>query len=851
MQDLKKYFTEGLIQMAIILSLCGVMVDVGLEPYLPASWHERILGPTSALTQTQFHNLRNRLEDGPGLHAKNVDLDSFFTARRLLGLVHSLDRLQVPPAELETWLVQREQDPLPVGLPGQASRLAREPPGIERVQLTSSLESRPLVLTLHEDADDEEEDKEEETDVHYHTVALNEGEEEEDTVLQHYCNIGREGGPGSSGGVNNGELPQNEQVSSSLQECLRLLEETFPLTEEQQFHDAGGGRGELELQSPGSEPLGSSILPSTNPFLDLELQWQDLLAIMEPQNNAGCDTSAFEDAQNSRATETFETLHQNHGVDGTEADLVMETWSQPGSLRPPNQSEMEPVLLPLTPTEELDDHSSASSSGVSGVYPLQSPPDHMDLLAQDPSPDLCLGRSAEDVMNRQTQDLVATPESSSSPENCSGDCTNIQEGNAATRGLYMSPSGDFLFDEDGIEDDDGLLSPLTDLIGDAAILDEISLLDMALEEGFNPEMTARLDEEGYLLREAAQQETARAHLQPHLGEDQVHPGDYQQDSETEADSDSGLSLAFSLSQASPCASEASSYSSSSSTSSSDSADESLFSEDEDAVELCDGPHMEMEVTIKQEEEEELGAVGGSYPDHAMQTFHQSDQEKKLLSGLPWHLGHDHTYHQPMSSSSSPSLPVGKMSTKQSRSSVRRNSALPYHYSSHTSDAKMWSHDERRARALKVPFSNELIINLPVEEFNDLLASFQLNEEQLTLIKDIRRRGKNKVAAQNCRKRKMDVLLGLNDEVSGLMRSRSRLLREKQEAMRNLQEMKHRLKMLYQEVFSRVRDGEGRPLNPVEHELRFELDGSVGVASSRRGRRTPLTKSNRKQRDKKK
>lgn len=95
MQYLKKYFTEGLIQMAIILSLCGMMVDVGLEPYLPASWHERILGPTSALTQTQFHNLRNRLEDGPELHPKNVDLDSFFTARRLLGLVHSLDRLQV------------------------------------------------------------------------------------------------------------------------------------------------------------------------------------------------------------------------------------------------------------------------------------------------------------------------------------------------------------------------------------------------------------------------------------------------------------------------------------------------------------------------------------------------------------------------------------------------------------------------------------------------------------------------------------------------------------------------------------------------------------------------------------
>lgn len=196
MQYLKKYFTEGLIQLAILLSLCGLMVDVGLEPYLPASWHERILGPTSTLTQTQFHNLRNRLADGHGLHPKHVDLDSFFTARRLLGWVHSLDRfqvgkcphfyfcmlsrnrksllsfpasmlshrgfvLQVPQAQLETWLVQREHDPLPAGLPVQASRLAREPPGIERVQLAPSLESRPSLASQHEEADDEEEENEE------------------------------------------------------------------------------------------------------------------------------------------------------------------------------------------------------------------------------------------------------------------------------------------------------------------------------------------------------------------------------------------------------------------------------------------------------------------------------------------------------------------------------------------------------------------------------------------------------------------------------------------------------------------------------------------------------------------
>lgn len=543
----------------------------------------------------------------------------------------------------------------------------------------------------------------------------------------------------------------------------------------------------------------------------------------------------------------------------------------------PEQSDLQPVLLPLTPTEELDDHGSAFSSGDSGVSLLQSPPDHMGLFPQEPSQDFCMGLCAEDNMNLLMQDLVNNLESSSSPENVfhSSGLTAVQEDHAVIQDLLVSPSDDFLFDEDGVEDDEGLPSPLNDLMGDAAILDEIRLLDLALEEGFSPEMAARLDEAGYLSHDVAQKETDRDHdhSQTNLSEDQVQPGDYQQgsqtetpfrvfencffftefplfsppDNENEEDSDSGLSLDFSHSQTSPCASEASSYSSSSS---SDSADESPFSEDEDTLELCDGPHMEMEVTIKQEEEEEeLGAVGGSYPNYAQQ------RDEKLFSGFPWqeHIGHDHTYNQPWSPCPSPSPPVGKMSTKQSRSSRRRHGGKPYRCSSssHTSGSKMWSHDERRAQALKVPFSNELIINLPVEEFNDLLGGFQLNEEQLVLIKDIRRRGKNKVAAQNCRKRKMDALVGLSDEVSNLMRLRSRLLREKQEATRNLQEMKHRLKTLYQEVFPRLRDEEGGPLNPAEQELHFQPDGSVAVAPSRRRGATPLTKSNRKQRDKKK
>jgi hypothetical protein len=55
-----------------------------------------------------------------------------------------------------------------------------------------------------------------------------------------------------------------------------------------------------------------------------------------------------------------------------------------------------------------------------------------------------------------------------------------------------------------------------------------------------------------------------------------------------------------------------------------------------------------------------------------------------------------------------------------------------------------SRDERRARELGVPFNINEVINLPMDEFNDMLSRHELNEEQLNLCRDIRRRGKNKV-----------------------------------------------------------------------------------------------------------
>jgi hypothetical protein len=55
-----------------------------------------------------------------------------------------------------------------------------------------------------------------------------------------------------------------------------------------------------------------------------------------------------------------------------------------------------------------------------------------------------------------------------------------------------------------------------------------------------------------------------------------------------------------------------------------------------------------------------------------------------------------------------------------------------------------SRDEKRARWMSLPISTEDISNLPMDELDERLSKYELTEAQLTLIRDIRRRGKNKV-----------------------------------------------------------------------------------------------------------
>ncbi|XP_061091233.1 nuclear factor erythroid 2-related factor 2a isoform X2 [Conger conger] len=137
-----------------------------------------------------------------------------------------------------------------------------------------------------------------------------------------------------------------------------------------------------------------------------------------------------------------------------------------------------------------------------------------------------------------------------------------------------------------------------------------------------------------------------------------------------------------------------------------------------------------------------------------------------------------------------------------------------------------SRDEQRAKALQIPFTVDMIINLPVDDFNEMMSKQQLNEAQLALVRDIRRRGKNKVAAQNCRKRKMENIVGLEYELDSLKEERERLLKERTETGSSLREMKQQLNSLYLEVFGLLRDEDGKPYSPSEYSLQQTSDGSV-------------------------
>lgn len=679
MKDLKKYMTEGLLQFTILLSLVGVRVD--LESYLPPI-REIILGSSSAYSPIPFHSL--------SLHPKSPELDSFFTARRLLDEVRALGDPRIPRTELSAWLVHAvpgDAEAGPVGVllgtneespadpPSDNEGPSQTPARSSNLQPSHDPPSQPHIATVADPGDYTKETQEEKLGYAADSYGYNYLQSEngkrgldEDVAQQN-------GQDGTIGAARNTDSSANSNLRSEIEgnttEPSLFFEEFIQLLA--QTENALEGTSETSLQNTQPSPrTGNSVS---------EL-WQDLLSL--PDINI-----TLEDIQSISNTNNPISSTAPYNVVFTEA--ISQDVSLQEAMYTSSHSVRSIGELTQTPESFMQLNSSTVPGGPLSVT---------DLTSLFPTTD-----------------------------NCSRNSTNQD-----------------------------LLSGL-----DENVFDEINLMSLALEEGFDPLEVSQLFEE--------------------------------------PDSDSGLSLNSSHSPASASISDSSSI---------------TYGEDEGAA----GYSSDSESVSYDGLE---GAVGGSWTDinKLCQMDYQDDASYYDEVSLN-NVRHNHSYNQ---------LPD------------QLESSPEHHYSWTAKSGKLGSpsvgglekslsRDERRAKSLKIPFSVDEIVSMPVEMFNNMLSKHYLTETQISVIRDIRRRGKNKVAAQNCRKRKLDVILNLEDDVNQLKAQKEKLLKERAQCSKSMSHLKQKLNDLYRNVFSRLRDDQGRPVNPSQYALHCNSDGSIIVVPRR-------------------
>ncbi|KAK1899902.1 Transcription regulator protein BACH1 [Dissostichus eleginoides] len=108
-------------------------------------------------------------------------------------------------------------------------------------------------------------------------------------------------------------------------------------------------------------------------------------------------------------------------------------------------------------------------------------------------------------------------------------------------------------------------------------------------------------------------------------------------------------------------------------------------------------------------------------------------------------------------------------------------------------------NNKRAAEIQLPFPVEQISALSRSAFQQLLRQHQLTQDQMEFVHDVRRRSKNRVAAQRCRKRKLDGIHHLEIDVKKLKSQKERLLQERTELQQNLDETRQSLCGLFKIV----------------------------------------------------
>ncbi|XP_078727036.1 endoplasmic reticulum membrane sensor NFE2L1 isoform X1 [Lampetra fluviatilis] len=945
MYPLKKYFTEGLIQLTIMLSLLRMDPDTylmggpGQQHQHQQHLHDLLLVQGPAHTRPGWDTIPGGFQGpglglgGPGpallLHPKNPDaafLDGFWDMRRLLDEVRSLDRIRAGTTDIAAWLVHShgggasassssasaaggeteggggggvgggggDVEVVGQGQPGGGGGggggvvvvETRTAAGQEEAR---ALEERPLAAGAEamtvggseltkEDLDLIEVLWRQDVDLGAERVAFDSLHRQRQAKEERFPGAGGgvdgtnaeavdgETGEAVEGGTSDERLVQPATLPSetfSLDECLQLLEANFPFGEgseqvavppQQQQPPPRVG---LALPTMTAAGVADRAAPPRSTALDRHLQ--ELLSLPEFEALAATNDS-FPDAYDSALLPELAgdagrgslllsslnasscpitrdvSLHDAAATAGAAArdEAALLAAAAAAAARRAASSRAAPVARgPFSsPPSSPPSSSFFFSSGFEALDPCHSRnffrldssdgADVMDMelgaplgaplaprLSSDLSDEALTGLldpafldelSLMDLTDEEGMDIVgpaAPPAAGGCSSFSSSSPSSSSSSSSAFSSTSSSPTGEVVA---------VLTPPRSDSLLSAC--DGIS--------GFFGIPTMSREQSGADAGQQLQQ------LRQQQGEAGEMLGATRRTSLcAELDSDSGLSLGSSPRASSP--------------SSSITAGDEEEEEEEGAVGYSDGETMDVDSSSDDEddddddeEEEEEGAVGGYQPEYrkfCRMDFRNPDSFRSMPS-LD-HVQHNHTYN----------LQAGVTPAQHKQQQQGKLSSAPSPASASSKDrpSTRLSRDERRARAMKIPFSTEKIINLPVEDFNALLSGHRLSEPQLALVRDIRRRGKNKVAAQNCRKRKLDTLLTLEGELAALRRRKDELLREKLESGRALRGLRLKLGELHAEVLASLRDGRGagrRPLRQAELLLlqRVSEAGAVGAAA---------------------
>ncbi|XP_037323916.2 transcription regulator protein BACH1b [Pungitius pungitius] len=110
-----------------------------------------------------------------------------------------------------------------------------------------------------------------------------------------------------------------------------------------------------------------------------------------------------------------------------------------------------------------------------------------------------------------------------------------------------------------------------------------------------------------------------------------------------------------------------------------------------------------------------------------------------------------------------------------------------------------SYTRERARQVQLPFSVEWIVDLNRNDFQQLLKQQVFTQEQLEFVHDMRRRSKNRLAAQRCRKRKLECINDLQCEINKLKTEREKLMMERSHLSQLRMKTCHSVSALCQKV----------------------------------------------------